>query len=655
MYVGVDYYPEHWPETRWALDAQMMQKAGFNVVRLGEFAWTNFEPAEGCYDFAWLDRALEVLARHGIRAILGTPTAVVPAWLAHRYPEVMVVDKTGQRRTWGVRKDTCYSSGVLRRFSQAITTALATHYASHPGVIGWQTDNEFGGSNDCRCPACQAAFQDFLRQRYGTLDELNRAWGTHFWGQIFRAWEEVPVIVDTNGQNPSACLDWQRFYSDQNVRYQGEQVQILRRLCPRHFITHNLMGLAPDVNYFNLARDLDFVSWDNYPVWGRPEVRYDAALAADLMRGAKHKNFWIMEQTAGPCGWGSFNRNVRPGELRAVAYQQLAHGADGQIWFRWRTCTAGREQYWHGLLQHDGKPNRRYLEAAQVAREYHLLAPLLEGLSVRAEVAMIYDYDSLWVTRFQGSFEGNDYREQLKRYHRALFRAGIGLDIISPADDFSRYKLVIAPELHLMPDALARRLEAYIEQGGTLLADVRTAVKDGTNLVHDRTLPGLLSSALGIAIPEYDVLADKAEIPLTQGFAGHKATLYTDWIKPTTAETVAGYDAWWLTDYAAITRNRLAKGIAWYVGTIGNTPAFYDGLIARVLADAGITAPLTPPPGVEAVVRSGQGRELLFLINHTEDCQTVPVPTGRKELLTGTTTATTLTLDRHGVAVVQLR
>jgi len=431
MYVGVDYYPEHWPRERWETDARLMQEAGLNVVRLAEFAWVMMEPEEGRFTFDWLDDALAVLHARGVSAILCTPTAVMPAWCARKYPETLAMQTNGQRIVWGVRKNNCFTSGAYRLLSERITRAMAEHFQHAPNVIGWQTDNEFGHPV-CYCDTCRAEFQDWLRARYGTLEELNRAWGLHFWGHYVGTWGEIPLPVANESANPSALLDWQRFYSWLNVRFQRDQVRILREYFPDTFITHNFMGFFSDLNYYDLAEDLDHVSWDNYPVWGAPRVMSDAAAMGDLMRGLKGKNYWIMEETAGPGGWGSFGRNPWPGEIRLVAYQQLAHGADGQIWFRWRTCTAGREQYWHGLLGHDGKPLRRYQEAARTAGEYHALAPHLEGTTVRAEVAFIYDYESIWALRFQPGFAENNYHAALQRYYDAFFRAGINVDFVPP-------------------------------------------------------------------------------------------------------------------------------------------------------------------------------------------------------------------------------
>ena len=663
MYIGVDYYPEHWPRERWETDAQMMQAAGFNIVRLAEFAWVNMEPQEGRFEFGWLDDALALLARYDIRAILCTPTAVMPAWVARAYPETLAMQTDGTRIVWGVRKNNCFTAGAYRLLSERITRAMAEHFKDAPNVIGWQTDNEFGNPV-CHCDTCRATFQDWLRTKYGTLEALNQAWGTHFWGHSFGTWGEIQIPVDRNTHNPSACLDWQRFYSWLNVRFQRDQVQILREICPQHFVTHNLMGLFHELDYYDLAADLDFVSWDNYPVWGKPDIPYKAAEAADVMRGLKKRNFWIMEQTAGPGGWGSYGRNPRPGEIRKIAFQQVAHGADGMVWFRWRTCTAGREQYWHGLLGHDGKGLRRYQEAAQTAADLHSLSTLLEGTTVKASVALIYDYDSIWALRIQPGYAGNTYHAAVERIYAALFRAGVNVDMIKPTDDFTPYRAVFAPDLYVLPDTVARALSDYVENGGVLFCDSRTGVKDETNLCHDRTLPGLLSDALGITIEEYESLDHDwgRGLSFTYAVQGdgdlageYTATQTAEWVQPTTAETLATYTEWHMQPFAALTRNRFGKGWGYFLGTNIGEEAFYDRLIADILAHADVTAIATPPEGVEVSVRENGDRRLLFVLNHTETPQTVSVPAGKTELLTGQITDTTLTLDRYGVAVIQLR
>ena len=663
MLIGVDYYPEHWPRERWETDVKLMKQAGFNTVRLAEFAWIKMEPEEGRFGFDWLDDAVSLLARYDMNVILGTPTAVMPAWIARKYPETLRQKPDGTRIVWGGRKHNCFSSGTYRLLSERITRAMAEHFAGTPNVIGWQTDNEFGGG-ECRCHSCLAEFQDWLRNKYGTLDALNRAWGNHFWGLNFTTWGEITFPDNRTDEtwamgNPSACLDFKRFTSWLRVRFQADQVRIMRSICPDDFVTHNFMGLYSELDYYDLAEDIDFVTWDNYPIWsGRPDIPYGASLAADVMRGLKGKNFLIMEQTAGPCGWGAFGRNPWPGEIRKIAYQQLAHGSDGQIWFRWRTCTAGREQYWHGLLGHDGKPLRRYNEAARTAKEFRKLEDYLRGTTVKADVAIVYDYDNLWSLNFQPGYAGNSLRAAVMRYYNALYRAGVNVDIVNRGSNLAGYKLVLAPDLSIMPDETGHKLSQYVEAGGTLLTDCRTGVKDVNNLCHDRTLPGLLSPVLGIRIEEYSALGEDTsyKVKCSGGLDGtFTAVDYVDWVIPDGAETVAGYaEQWHMKPFSAVTQNDYGKGKGWYVGTVIKEENFYDNLIAELFQDAGIRPLVRPPDGVEASLRQGDGKKLLFLMNHTEQPKIVEVPEGGTELLSNTGTEKTLKLDRFGVAVVLL-
>src|SRR5215212_6049719 len=345
---GVDYYPEHWPEARWSVDAQLMAEAGFNTVRLAEFAWSRLEPQPGVFDFAWL-----------VRAILGTPTASPPPWLMQAQPDLFRVDEQGRRLTFGNRREYCPSHPLYHDCTRAIVTVMAEHYAPHPHVVGWQIDNEFG--DRCYCPVCRDAFQHWLRRRYETLDALNGAWGTIFWSHVYTDWSQIPVPVATGGSpNPGLALDFARFASDTYVAYQQLQIDLLRSRTSGQFITHNLMGFGYDkINYYDLARELDLVTWDNYPrtQWSlAADVDPSGpALAAATMYGLKQQPFWVMEQQAGPGGWELVSVMPRPGELRLWAYQQIAHGADGIIFFRWRTARHGAEQYWHGLLEHDGR------------------------------------------------------------------------------------------------------------------------------------------------------------------------------------------------------------------------------------------------------------------------------------------------------------
>ena len=642
MYYGADYYPEHWPEERWPTDAEMMAEAGLNLVRLAEFAWTRLEPEPERFDFAWLDRAIEHLAARGIRVVLGTPTAAPPAWLVRQHPEVLRVRADGRRVHYGHRRNVCLVSPVYRHYAARIVRAMAAHYRDHPSVIGWQIDNEFGchDSARCYCEACQEAFREWLAARYGNLDALNQAWGTDFWSHTYRAWEEIPLpFADALPANPGLALDYRRFASDANVAFQRLQVDILRELCPSHFVTHNFMANGfQELNYYDLARDLDFVSWDNYPDLRRSDPA-QLAFNHTCIRGWKGANFWVMEEESGAPGTTVISPNPRPGDIRLWSYQAIAHGADAIVYFRWRTCTFGAEQYWHGILDHDGRPRRRYYEVQRMGRELQRIGGQIVGSEVNAEVALIFDWDTAFAFQIQPNNASFDYFEHLKRYFVAFHRRNVPVDIIPWSADLRRYRLVLAPALYVLSPEAAARLRAYVEKGGTVLFDVRTGGKDVHNRVAEGPLPGLVADLCGVTVDEYDSLGPDVTVPLvfdTPIVSPQKLLAHTwcEVLAPQGAKVLVRYGGQYYCGQPAVTVNSYGKGRAVYVGAIANPPA-YDRLVDELLSSTGVQPLLDTPPGVEVTARWQGQKRLLFVLNHTGTPQSVSLPGELQDLLTG--------------------
>jgi len=659
FYFGVDYYPEHWPEERWPEDARLMAEAGFNVVRLAEFAWVKMEPHDGQYDFTWLDRAIEVLAARGIKVILGTPTASPPAWLMAKYPDLYLVRDDGTPWTYGNRREYCPNNPTYHDYTRRIVTAMAEHYAGHPAVIGWQIDNEFG--DRCYCPLCNRAFQDWLRRRYGTLDNLNEKWGTIFWGHTYSEWSQIPLPLTTcRSANPGLWLDFYRFASDSYVKYQQMQIDILRHMCPGHVITHNLMGFKYDkINYFDLAKGLDVVSWDNYPrtQWSM-QAAVDpstAAIAADTMRGLKGKNIWVMEQQAGPGGWEVVSVMPRPGELRLWAYQSIAHGADAIIFFRWRTARFGTEEYWHGLLYHDGRPTRRYDEVKRMGTEIKRAGDVIVGSTIKARAAIIHSYDSRFAFQIQPNNPKFSYPGHVQHVYRALFRRNIPVDMVSPTADLSRYKLVAAPALHIVTAEIADNLRRYVEQGGTLILTPRSGVKDEANAVVNAPLPGLLADLCGMTVEEYDSLPEGVTQPLQFTIPARPdqvARVWYDVLAPQGAQVIARYTQDYYKGKPAITLNTYGKGRVLYVGVFGNDP-LYETFMSWLLASVGVEGVLSAPEGVEVAERWQGNRRLLFVLNHTEQAQDVVLPGRYTNLLNGQSGLTgTVTLAGRDVLIL---
>jgi beta-galactosidase len=639
---GADYYPEHWPEERWPEDARLMAEAGFNVVRMAEFAWSKMEPSEGQFDFTWLDRALEILHSRGISAVLGTPTASPPPWLMAKDEALFNVRQDGRRTTYGNRCEYCPSHPLYHEHTRRIVTAMAEHYAGHPAVIGWQIDNEFGSR--CYCPVCQVKFQEWLKVRYGTLEKMNAAWGTNFWSHVYTDWTQIPIPVATGGSpNPGLALDYDRFMSDTYVTYQKLQVDLLSQKCGGQFITHNFMGFGYEgINYYDLAAGLDLVTWDNYPsgFWSKESVNPSGpALGHDTMRCLKKQNFWVMEQQAGPSGWEIVGPSPRPGELRLWAYQSIAHGADGIVFFRWRTARHGTEQYWHGLLEHNARTGRRYEEIKQMGLELKKVGDQIAGAQVNAQVAIVQSYDTRWAFQVQANHPDFRYGEHVQHIYEALNQQNISVDVVSPADDLTAYKLVVLPAMYVLPEGLAANLKKFVEAGGTLVVTPRTGVKDEANAVVNLPLPGLLTNLCGVTVEEYDSLwpgvAQSVEFS-SPGLAGTKvaARLWCDVLAPNGAQVIAKYGQDYYAGKPAITRNLVGKGQAVYVGTFGGAD-LYHALFGWLLSQTGIVGAMKSPAGVEVTERKQGDKRLLFILNHTAESQTVDIPAGYNNLMDG--------------------
>jgi beta-galactosidase len=438
------------------------------------------------------------------------------------------------------------------------------------------------------------------------------------------------VPLSTGGvPNPGLALDFYRSCSDAYVAYQRMQIDILRTHCPAHFITHNLMGFRYDlIDYFDLGADLDFISWDNYPrgFWNiAPDVDPSTmALGHDTMRGLKGASFWVMEQQAGAGGWDLVSVMPKPGELRLWAYQAIAHGADGIVFFRWRTARHGTEQYWHGLLEHDGRPGRRFDEIKRMGQEIARVGQRIEGSSVKARVAMVLSYDARFALQIQPHNPGFDYAQQFHGLYRALHARNLAVDVVAPDADLSRYDLVVAPSLYVLTPEVAEHLERFVDAGGTLLVTPRTGVKDEANAVVELPLPGSLARLCGVVVEDYDSLpagrSNPLEYPGVEGAAGRA---WCDILTPRGAEVVARYGEDHYAGAAAITLNAVGRGQALYLGTLGN-----DALLAQLLELAGLETGPRRAAGVEVRERWLGDTALLFVLNHTESEQAVTLARG---------------------------
>lgn len=631
MRLGVCYYPEQWPEARWAVDARLMREAGLDVVRVGEFAWGEMESAENHFTWGWLDRVIDTLTQVGLDVILGTPTATPPVWFTQAHPDSLRVDADGRARAHGSRRHCCPNHAAYRAHSRRIVQALVERYGRHPRVIGWQIDNEFGGGKTarCYCAACAAAFRLWLQARYGSLAALNAAWGNVFWSQTYTDWAQIQPPGDAiDKANPSHALDFYRFCSDSYVSYQQEQIAILRAGAPDSWITHNFMGLYTDLDQFDLAAPLDMAAWDSYPTGNQERWRamlagpgqsddayaYDVGdpvitgMAHALTYGLKQAPFWVMEQQAGHINWGEVNPTPRPGTVRLWTWHALAAGAEAVLYFRWRAGLFAQEQYHSGLLRHDASPDVGLADLAVLQAERDRLEQV-SAESLTADVALLWRFDDLWAIQLQPHQRDFAYTRLLFSYYRAAQSLGLNVAIVAPDADLTPYRLVLAPTLHLADDSLAARLTAWVRPGRTLLLGVRSGFKTESNRVTAEPLPGPLRELAGATVTAWRSLPPPVGAPLTTdvpGLAGN-AGGWIETLEPDSAETaiLARYQ----TGEAALTRHALNAGRVYYLGWTP-TPAQTAALLTHLAAAAGVDIGQSLPPGL---IRLRRGRYLVWL------------------------------------------
>ncbi len=660
---GVDYYPEHWPEKRWPKDVAMMKEAGVNVVRLAEFAWSKMEPTKGEYHFEWLDKAIKTLSAKGIKAVLGTPTAAPPPWIVKAHPDVLRVDGYGRMAPEGTRKNYCPNNPAYNVLSVRIAEAMAQHYKDNPNVVGWQVDNEFMG-DPCYCANCTEAFRGWLKAKYGSLERLNEECGLIFWGQQYGGWDEIfPPRPPLNMQSPSLNLEWRRFTSDSWVKYQQLQVDAIRRLAPKQFVTHNFMGMYRSLDYFKLAEPLDLVCFDYYPKWRDQLDLVPLAMCHDIMRSLKKKPYWIMELQSGAVATNQAPI-PSPGQIRLWTHQSIARGADGVVYFRWRTCRFGAEEYWHGILDHDGVLRRRYEEVKRVSEEIQKIAPYVERSTVQSEVAVTLVYDNIWALDLElpsgdRSYYGKTSWEPTLDCFGALYARNVMVDFVEPTfEELGRYKVLFVPSLMLMNEDVEKKLRAYVKGGGTLIVAPRTGAKNWNNIIVEETLPGRLSDVFGATIEEYTGLPDgmKAELETVEAELGKKAIhgsgSWAEVLAPQEARVAAHYRTGDCKGKPAVTVNIFGKGTAVYVGTFADK-GFYIDLVDWLINNRKVSSVLPSVEGFEATERVSPKNRVVFALNHNKNAISVPCSGAEfRDVVSGDKVKGRIDLGAFGVRVL---
>jgi beta-galactosidase len=657
---GACYYPEHWERSWIDADAALMAKAHVNVVRMAEFAWTLMEPARGNFDFSLFREAVQTLKTQGIDSILCTPTATPPRWMTFDHPEWMRVDTNGVAFTHGTRQHCCTNNLEFRAESRRITRAMAEAFKDEPGVIGWQTDNEFYCHvEECYCESCQIAFRDWLRVRYQqSIESLNQAWGTLFWSQQYDNFEQVEIPKKWRQPapcNPSALLDYRRFLSDSITSFQSEQVKILREVNPDWWITHN--GVFYNIDYYKFAEELDFLSVDVYPAfWGtRPQDFIGASQLNERCRQATG-TYVVPEQCGGPGGQLNFLQPTpEPGRMRLWAYQSIAHGADGMLHFRWRTCRYGAEIHWHGILDHDNVPRRRFDEFAQEGEELQRIGSQILGTTKRVDVGISYGYEqdhAQSVLEF-GRPQPDAQRELMLA---TLMRRKVAVGYVNEADSYAGLKVLIVPSAIIIDAARAEKIEAFVAEGGVLLVTATSGQRDVNNHAIAQTPPGLLTHVLGITVEEFgktehrvmhlqgadlDVLSDYYEIVKCR-----EAQALAHWRFERNPQTEAAEAT------VGLSCNSFGQGKALYLGTY-LSESNVDALLSMLCEMAEVNALAQADTNVCVIERYAADRRLTFVLNNYPEAKAVTGLPGGLELLSSAACNGAIDLPPFGVAVVR--
>jgi beta-galactosidase len=638
-----------------------MAAAGVNVVRMGEFAWDRMEPVSGKFDFSLFDETIERLAAVGVKTIFCTPTATPPRWLTAGHPDWMRIEESGRRMQHGSRQHVCTNNEEFRAESRRITKALAEHFAVNPNVIGWQTDNElYCRFALCYCKSCQAGFRDWLRAKYVNIEALNKAWGAAFWSQTYRDFDQILLPHTTTSPaspNPSQELDRYRYVSDSVVEFQRQQVQVLRAARGDWFITHN--GLMGNIDYWKFTEDLDFLGADIYPGFGARDAASSVATSYGQAKACSAGgNFIVPEQESGPGGQKSFMlRTSQPGVMRLWAYQSIAHGADGMMHFRWRTCRFGAEEYWCGVLDHDNVPRRRYREFSQEGSELKRIGHQILGTTVDVQAAVLCEFETDYAheTMPHGLPSPSEQGHLAYNY---LSHCHLRCGVVQTQDSFEGLKFLIVPSMCLMDQSLADKLAMFVTGGGLLFVGGRSAIKDRDNHVIPQTPPGLLASVVGCTVEEYGKM-EPGTLGLLAGRRHMRSGPWYEILQPRGAQVLATWQVpsnlgpWAAADGPAITINRYGEGLAMYCGTM-LTQDNVAGLIDLALEHAAGISPLAqcPYPDVEIVRRQGQGRKLLFVLNHSRQRQTVRGVKGL-ELITDRQIDGPLEMPAFDVAIIR--
>lgn len=620
---GGDYNPEQWPRETWLEDMKMFKEAGIDTVTLNVFSWAKLQPSEETYDFTLLDEIMNLVKDNQLKVCLATSTAAHPAWMAKKYPEILRTDFQGRKHKFGGRHNSCPNSPVYRKYSSRMAEMLAKRYGSFPNLLGWHVSNEYGG--ECYCENCEKAFQQWLQERYQTVEQLNQAWNTSFWGHTFYAFDEVVVPnllsehFELYGQDRTQfqpiSIDYRRFMSDSMLACYRLEYDAIKSITPNIPITTNLMGFYKPLDYQKWSPYLDFIAWDNYPAPEDSPAK--VAMNHDLMRGLKGgAPFSLMEQTPSVTNWHPYNALKRPGVMRLLSYQAVAHGADTVMFFQMRRSIGACEKYHGAVIDHAGRNDTRvFREISTLGDELKKLGNQTLGGRAKSKVAIVFDWDNWWSVEYSaGPSILLKYYDEVLRYYEALHSLNISVDVIGMEDDLSEYKMVIAPVLYMVKNHFDEKIRDFVRTGGTFITTYFSGYVNETDLVMG-AYPGCLSDILGIWVEESDALPEGMKNSFVYNGKEYDAKILLDIVRPEGAKSLAVYESDFYKGETVLTEHTYGEGNAYYVGC-SSEHDFYKDFLKDLCEKNQILAEFHLYPGIEAVRRYSEGYDLLYLMNH---------------------------------------
>lgn len=637
---GGDYNPEQWPEEIWKEDMRLFALAGIDIVTLNVFSWAALQSDENTYHFEKLDRIMDLVEANGLKVCMATSTAAHPAWMAKKYPDVLRTEFNGMKRKFGSRHNSCQNSPAYRKYSALLAGKLAERYGKRECIVSWHICNEYGG--ECYCENCEKAFRRWLKKKYGTIENVNKAWDTAFWGHTFYDWDEIvlPNLLSEHFEEnrttfQGISLDYRRFNSEGMLDCFKAEYDAIKSVVPDAKITTNLMGFYKPLDYQMWAKSMDFISWDNYPANEDPYSRI--AMSHDLMRGIKGgQPFALMEQTPSVTNWLAYNALKRPGVMRLWSYQAMAHGADTVMFFQMRRSIGACEKYHGAVIDHAGTENTRvFREIAALGQELKALGDKTLGGVCRAKAAIFVDWDNWWAIEYSaGPSCDLKYLDEVFLYYRALEEQNYAVNIIGTEDDLSKYDVVIAPILYMTKGDYDSKIRSFVQKGGTFITTFFSGFVDEHDLVVTGGYPGKLRDIMGIWVEESDALPRDQANRFHYHEKEYPAKLLCDIMHPEGAQELAHYEEDFYADTPVITVNSFGKGKAYYVGT-RSSEEFYREFLKSCMEEKGIFPVLHTPEGVEATMRYKGEKSLLFVLNHNNQEAEFVMEEDRTELLTG--------------------